>query len=51
MDEENPAPLQHDNKTLLTSNKRRRKSDHLFGMGNPGAGPRWLAEARHGSAF
>ena len=29
---------------------RRRKSDHLFlfGMDNPGAGPRWLAEARHG---
>ena len=29
---------------------RRRQSDHLFGMGNPGAGPRWL-EARHESAF
>ena len=22
-----------------------------IGMGNPGAGPRWLAEARHESAF
>ena len=22
----------------------RRESDHLFGMGNSGAGPRWLAE-------
>jgi len=28
-----------------------RKSDHLFGMGNTGAGPRWLAEARHESTF
>ena len=31
---------------------RRRQSDHLFGVGNPGAGPRCrLAEARHESAF
>ena len=30
---------------------RRRKCDHLFGMGSPGVGTRWLAEARHGSAF
>ena len=29
----------------------RRKSGHLFGMGNPGAGPRWLAESRHESTF
>ena len=25
--------------------------NQLFGMGNTGAGPRWLAEARHESAF
>ena len=24
---------------------------HLFGMGNPGAGPRWLAKARYESTF
>jgi len=35
----------------LRSRGRQRKSDHLFGMGNTGARPRWLAEARHESAF
>ena len=30
---------------------KRRKSNHHFGMGSPSAGPRWLAEARHESAF
>jgi len=32
---------------VLRPRGRRRKSDHLFEMGSPGAGPRWLAEARH----
>jgi len=36
---------------VLWPRGRRRESDHLFGMGNLGAGPRWLAEARHESAF
>ena len=36
---------------LLRSRERQRKSDQLFGMGNTGAGPRWLAESRYGSAF
>ena len=36
---------------VLRARGRRRKSDHLFGMGNPGARPHGLAETRHGSAF
>jgi len=36
---------------VLRSRGRQRKSDQLFGMGNTSAGPRWLAEARHESAF
>ena len=36
---------------VLRSRGRQRKSDQFFGMGNTGAGPRWLAEARHESAF
>ena len=27
------------------------KSNNLFGMSNPGAGPRWLTKARHEGAF
>jgi len=30
---------------------RRREAIIFFEMGNPGAGPHWLAEARHESAF
>ena len=29
---------------VLRPHGRRRESDHLFGMRNPGAGPRWLAK-------
>ena len=36
---------------VLRPRGRRRYSDHLFGMGNPGAGPRWLAKARYQSAI
>ena len=36
---------------VLQPRGRQRKSDHLSGMGDTGAGPRWLAEARHESAF
>ena len=36
---------------VLRPRGRRRKSDHPFRIGNPGAGPRWLAEARHKSTF